>query len=124
MGTRCLIGTKANKMRYCHFDGYPSHVIPAIIGYINKHGWEKFEEEINADNYSYLRSISTEKLEKIGKEPELYDWQSAVEEKDTWCEYMYLWKESKLLRFAAHNFVNLVADYNQVLDDNYVEYWL
>lgn len=124
MGTRCLIGTDPHKLRYVHFDGYPSHILPAIIGYTAKHGWEKFEEDLNSENYRYLRSISTDSMDKIGKDPELYDWMSQIEEKDTWCEYMYLFNKGKLLKFAAHGFTNLVADYSDILDDNYTEYWL
>ena len=63
-------------------------------------------------------------MDKIGEVPELYNWMSQIEEKDTWCEYMYLFNKGKLLKFAAHGFTNLVADYSDILHDQYVEYWL
>tara|TARA_B100000214_G_C23973126_1_gene631274 strand:+ start:4054 stop:4428 length:375 start_codon:yes stop_codon:yes gene_type:complete len=124
MGTRCLIGTDPRKLRYVHFDGYPSHIIPAITGYIAKHGWEKFCADLNSEDYSYLRSITAENMDKVGKDPELYEWAVLMEEKDDYYEFIYLWKDSKLVRFAAHGFTNLVADYSDILDDNYTEYWL
>ena len=125
MSTHCLIGTNPSHMVEVHFDGYPEHIIPRVMKFIEENGWEKFCEEINTPSVLYIRSIGTtiEKVDsRIAKPNRTF--KSALEEKDPNYEYIYLFENGKLKAFAAFEFVNMVIQYNQHLTDDYMEYWL
>ena len=68
MGTRSRIGLRIAPDQiisvYCHYDGYPSYMVPEIIKYIRRHGVATFKEEIvRAQKEGGMRTFSQDGIE-------------------------------------------------------------
>ncbi len=68
MSTRSCIGFITGPATiqavYCHYDGYPSYMVPEIIKYIRRHGVTTFKEEIlRAQKEGGMRTFSQDGIE-------------------------------------------------------------
>jgi len=71
MATRSNVGyVKANgsiSAVYCHWDGYPEHMVSAIEGFISNFGVKKFMSEVRrAQRQAGLRSLDSNEFETYG----------------------------------------------------------
>jgi hypothetical protein len=80
MGTRSIIAIPDNdtyKGRYCHWDGYPSHMGHALCAIVNRDGIKRARQVLTADTYGWsIISPGTPSIVGVTPDPDA-PWGSA-----------------------------------------------
>lgn len=97
MSTRSVIGVVdadgSVKAVYCHFNGYPSHMVSAITGYVSRNGYEDFSVLISrAINEGGMRQMDANAAETYGRKEDPATWSYTRDDIANGChqEWCYL----------------------------------
>lgn len=95
-GTEFKLSSKNWYGRYCHYDGYPSHMVPTLQAIIKKYGVAEAKSKLLANSWSVLglkegKPTNFETTDEIGEFSGYKNDPFLIQGSDDWgTEYLYI----------------------------------